>query len=290
MVKFGAHAFVWIGEWTTEAGNHAIREAGKHGFDFIEVPLLKPQAFDVNSHKQALADAGIYATCSLVLPDHAHMPDQPEAAYQFLLSALDVMHELGAHYLCGCIAYALGRLTGAPPRADERATVVETLKRVAAEAKQRDITLALEACNRYETYLYNALADARDTVLAVGTDNIKLHGDTYHMNIEEEGFYQPVVAVADVLDYIHMSESHRGLVGTGTVNWDQLWSALHEIKFDGHLVLESFAAINPDLAAATCLWRPPNEGPDVLAAQGIDFLRRGAEAAELSRQDKNMST
>ena len=101
------------------------------------------------------------------------------------------------------------------------------------------------------------------------------------MNIEEEGFYQPIINTQDVLDYIHMSESHRGLVGSGTVNWQQIWQALGEINFDGKLVLESFAAINPDLQAATCLWRPPNESPDVLASEGIRFLKEGAANAGL---------
>ena len=192
----------------------------------------------------------------------------------FLMRVLDVMQELGSPYLAGCIAYSLGTLTGFPPEDEERATVIEVLKKLAPEAEQRGIRLALEACNRYETYLYNSLEDARETVLAVGATNLKLHADTYHMNIEEEGFYKPIIATQDVLDYIHMSESHRGLVGSGTVNWEQIWQALVEINFDGNLVLESFAAINPDLAAATCLWRPPNESPEVLAREGLKFLKK----------------
>lgn len=281
MVKFGAHAFVWIGDWQTDTGNYAIQAAGAAGFDFLEIPLLKPDEFDIASHKQAIDDAGIYTTCSLVLPKDAHMPDNPDAAYEFLMRVLDVMAELGSTYLAGCIAYSLGTLTGKPPTQQERETVITTLKKLAPEAEARGITLALEACNRYETYLYNALADARDTVLAVNAPNMKLHGDTYHMNIEEEGFYKPIIATQDVLDYIHMSESHRGLVGSGTVNWDQIWQALGEIKFDGNLVLESFAAINPDLAAATCLWRPPNQSSDVLASEGLRFLKEGAASAGL---------
>ncbi|GAB5491867.1 MAG: sugar phosphate isomerase/epimerase [Phototrophicaceae bacterium] len=277
MPKFGAHAFVWIGDWQTDTGNHAIQSAGETGFDFIEIPLLKPNEFDIQSHKDALDKAGIYATCSLVLPKDAHMPDNPSAAYDFLMSALDVMHALGSPYLAGCIAYSLGTLTGFPPRPDERATVIETLKKLAVEAEERGITLALEACNRYETYLYNSLEDARETVLAVDAPNLKLHADTYHMNIEEEGFYKPIIATQDVLDYIHMSESHRGLVGSGTVNWEQIWQALKEINFEGNLVLESFAAINPDLAAATCLWRPPNESPEILSTNGLKFLKDGAK-------------
>ena len=276
MVKFGSHAFVWVGDWTTDSGNHAIAEAGKIGFDFIEIPLLKPKEFDAANHKTALAKAGISATASLVLPRDSHMPDEPEKAKAFLFDALEQVEMLGSQYLGGCIAYSLGTLTGEPPKQSEIDTVVDVLKDIAAEAKRRGIMLALEACNRYETYLFNTLEGTRKTILDVGVDNLKLHADTYHMNIEEEGFYNAIVNTADVLDYIHMSESHRGLVGSGTVNWDQVWNGLKDANFTGSLVLESFAAINPDLAAATCLWRPPNQSSDQIAREGFAFLKDGA--------------
>jgi len=119
MTKFGAHAFVWVDEWTTKKGNKAIAMAGRQGFDFIEIPLLKPAEFDAPAHRQALEQAGIYATASLVLPDRAHMPAHPKRAKKFLISALDKLEALGGNYLCGCIAYALGLFTGirqtAPP-------------------------------------------------------------------------------------------------------------------------------------------------------------------------------
>jgi len=280
MVKFGAHAFVWIGEWTTGAGNHAIAEAGRVGFDLIEIPLLDPDNFDAAAHRAALDRAWIACTCSLVLPGDAHMPAEPEKARAFLYRALAQAEAVGSHYLCGCIAYSLGTLTGKAPTPQERQIVVETLAEVAEDAKRRGITLGLEVCNRYETYLYNTLEDGQAVVKALralGYDNIELHGDTYHMNIEEEGFYKPIVACAETLGYIHMSESHRWLVCTGTVIWDEVWRGLADAHFDGHLVLESFAAINPALAAATCLWRPPNQGPQVLAGEGYRFLRAGAE-------------
>lgn len=74
MVKFGAHAFIWVGEWDTDNGNYAIEQASKVGFDFIEIPLLKPDEFNADSHRAALDAAGIDATCSLVLAAwHAHV-------------------------------------------------------------------------------------------------------------------------------------------------------------------------------------------------------------------------
>lgn len=281
MVTFGVHAFVFVGSWDTTSGNYAIQQAGAHGFDLIEMPLLRPSEFDAAAHKAALAAAGVRGVCSLALPREVHMPAYPDKARAFLIEALDKTAEVGAAFLGGCIAYSLGMLTGAPPTDAERRTVIEVLRDLAGEARQRGITLALEACNRYETYLYNTLEDTRDTILAVGVDNLVLHADTYHMNIEEEGFYTPFVKTADVLGYVHMSESHRGLVGTGTVNWEQVWDGLAAAKFSGTLTLESFAAINPEIAAATCLWRPPRQSSEQIAREGLAALKAGAASAGL---------
>ena len=281
MTQFGAHAFLWIDDWTVEKGNHAIAEAGRHGFDLIEIPMLRPDEFEVETHKQALAQAGITATASLVLPPGAHMPSHPDEAIKFLTSALEKLEALGGNYLCGCLAYELGYFTGEPPTADELQTVIDATAIVAEEAKKRGITLGFEVCNRYETYLYNSLDSARQSIKAIGADNIELHADTYHMNIEEEGYYQCLVDCADVLGYIHMSESHRGLVGSGTVDWNEVFRRLKDAKYQGPLVLESFAAINPALIAATKLWRPPNQSSEVLAGEGLQYLKIKANEYEL---------
>jgi D-psicose/D-tagatose/L-ribulose 3-epimerase len=277
MPKYGAHAFLWIDEWTIEKGNQAIAAAGDLGFDFIEIPLLRPEEFDPAAHKKALADAMLEATASLVLPEWAHMPEEPEKAKQFLVSALDKLEAVGGTYLCGCIAFALGKFTGLPPTLNERQTVIDTLGEVALEAKKRGMRLGFEVVNRYESYMYNSLADARETILAIGMDNLELHADTYHMNIEEEGFYKPLVESADVLGYIHMSESHRGLIGSGTIDWSEVFRGLADAHYTGPLVLESFATINPDLIAATKLWRAPAQPPTVLAREGLKFLQEHAK-------------
>jgi D-psicose/D-tagatose/L-ribulose 3-epimerase len=164
----------------------------------------------------------------------------------------------------------LGKFTG------ERQVVIDTLGEVAEEAKKRGITLGIEVVNRYESHLYNTLADLRETILAIGADNIVIHADTYHMNIEEEGLYRPLVECADVLGYMHMSENHRGLLGSGTVNWDEVFRGLADANYKGPLVVKSFPAINPDLAAAIKLWRPPTQSSEFLASEGLKFLREHA--------------
>lgn len=76
-----------------------------------------------------------------------------------MLDALNAVESLGGTYLYGCIAYELGRLTGKPPTAQERAGVVETLRDVAEEAQKRGITLGFECVNR------SRLTSAKDLAL-----------------------------------------------------------------------------------------------------------------------------
>ena len=281
MTKFGVHAHTLIDGWTTEKGNYAIQAAAEIGFGIIEIPLTKPAEFDTASHRKALQSAGIEATASLALPKELHMPINPKGALQFLTSVLQKLQDIGGEYLCGCIAYASGVFTNAPPSIEERQIVVDTLGRLASIAEKMGMGLGLEVLNRNSTYLYTKLSDARETILAVGKANLTLHADTYHMNFEEEGFYGPLVDCADTLGYMHMVESHRGLIGTGTISWDEVFRGLKDANYSGALVLESFSPFNTKFAASYKLWREPEFTPLVLARKGLDFLKEKSRIYEL---------
>ncbi len=277
MPKFGAHAFLWIDEWTNEKGNKAIRAAAESGFDLIEIPLLRPHEFNAATHRKELKASGLAVTASITLPKDAHMPEQPDRAKRFLLEALNKLEAIGGTYLCGPLAYQIGKFSGKPPTTRERQVIIDTLGSVAEEAKKRGIALGLAVLNRYETYMCNTLAAGRAIIKAVGADNLSLHASTYHMNIEEEDFSAPLAEVADVLGYVHISESHRGQPGRGTVNWDQVFQGLAAAHYTGPLVIEAFAAPAADLAAAMYLWRPLQTSPTQLAHEGLSFLHAYSE-------------
>ena len=109
MIKYGAHGFVWIGDWSTDAGNDTIRRAAETGFDFLEIPLLDPETFDARRATNGFwTKPGFTATISLALPREVHMPDNPEGAKRFLRRVFEHMEELGSTYLAGCLGYSLG--------------------------------------------------------------------------------------------------------------------------------------------------------------------------------------
>jgi NAD(P)-dependent dehydrogenase (short-subunit alcohol dehydrogenase family) len=64
--------------------------------------------------------------------------------------------------------------------------------------------------------------------------------------------------------------------GYDVVNLDVAPPKEQLCRFTGPLVLESFAAINPELAGATYMWRTSSYTSDQLAHEGLAFLREHA--------------
>lgn len=282
MATFGVHAFVWNGDWDNDIAPESIRLSAEAGFDLIEIPLLKPAELDGAMIRRLLEQHGIKGATSLALPKHLHMPFYPKEALAFLKGAVDKTAEIGSPTLGGCPYCHLGTLTGVPPTKDERKIIADVFHELSLYAKQYNIRIGIEPVNRYETYLYNIGADVVDLIRAIGADNMYVHFDTYHMNIEEHGYSGAIQAAGGLCGYIHLSESDRGIPGQGNVDWDDVFAGLKAINFAGPLVLEAFAAINPDLTAATCLWRPGAYTGSELASKGLAYLRGKAEAAGLA--------
>jgi D-psicose/D-tagatose/L-ribulose 3-epimerase len=281
MPTFGVHAFVWNGDWNNDIAPHTIRQTAEAGFDLLEIPLLKPAEMDAAAIKKLLNDHKIRGVASLALPKHLHLPFYPKEALEFLKLSVDKVEQFGGDTLCGCVYCNLGTLTGQPPTAQERQTCIEVLGELANYAAPKGIKIGIEPVNRYETYVYNVGSDVVDTIRAMGTPNAFVHFDTYHMNIEEQGFSTAIKQAGELCQYIHLSESDRGIPGKGNVQWDDVFAGLVAVNYTGPLVLEAFAAINPDLAAATCLWRPGNYSAHDLATQGLAYLRDKAEKVGL---------
>lgn len=282
MPTFGVHAFLWNGNWSNELAPPIIRQTAGAGFDLLEIPLLRPAEVDALTIKKLLNDHKLKVTTSLALPKDLHLPVHPKEALAFLKLAVDKTEAIGSDTLCGCLYCNLGTMTGKPPTSEERRRVVEVIGEVAHYAKQRGMRIGIEPVNRYETYLYNSGGDVEDLIHAIGADNMFIHFDTYHMNIEENGFSDSIKHAGKLCAYIHLSESNRGVPGEGNVHWNETFAALKAIRYTGPLVMEAFAAINPDLAGATCMWRQQSYSAQDLATRGLAFLRSKAEGVGLA--------
>ncbi len=175
----------------------------------------------------------------------------------------------------------LGYRTGAPPTAREYDQIVKALKPVAKRAADYGMTIGLEACNRYETHLVNTAKQALALARQIDEPSVMIHIDTYHANIEEKGFAAALADGAGLVRYVHLSESDRGVPGSGNIDWKGIMIALKGAKFSGDLVVESFVNMMPQLASALSVWRPVARDRDEVLDIGLPFVRSLAQATGL---------
>ncbi|MGD0472415.1 MAG: sugar phosphate isomerase/epimerase [Candidatus Velthaea sp.] len=277
--QIGVHAAVWSGGWSDAESRHAIAESKAAEYDYIEIMAFDPASIDVAKTRALLADAGLGVTSSLGLNwDNDLSSEDPAvvARGETLLEAvIDCNAALGSKYLVGVIYSALGKYSRpATPRG--RANCVAALQRLARRAADSGITLGLEVVNRYETNLFNTAAQALDIVSEIGAPNLGVHLDTYHMNIEEDDFDEPVRLCGDKLVYVHIGESHRGYLGSGNVDFATFFRALGECGYAGPIAFESFssAVVAPALSNTLGVWRNLWTDNRDLARHAKEFIDR----------------
>ncbi|MGY2065115.1 sugar phosphate isomerase/epimerase family protein [Blastococcus sp. SYSU DS0619] len=259
MNPLGVHALVWTGDWTPESARFAIESTRETGFDLIEISLHDTASFDAAGTRQLLADNGLGVACSLGLAPDADVSSEDPAVVQrgrdLIAAALECAADVGASHLCG-VLYSDLRKYMAPVSEKGRRNAVEAMAWLSEQAAGAGITLALEVVNRYETNVVNTAAEMRDFVAETGRP-ITLHLDTYHMNIEENGFVAPVEETGDQLGYVHIGESHRGYLGSGTIDFDGFFGALKATGYTGPVTFESFssAVVARELSNKLGVWR-----------------------------------
>jgi D-psicose/D-tagatose/L-ribulose 3-epimerase len=284
MNKIGIHALVWAGSWGAKECEYTVASSKEAGYDLVEFPVFQPAAMDIESIQRALSANGMTATCSLGLSfdkdinsEDAECVARGEA---LLHDALMAARDLGSPYLGGVIFSALGPYS-AMPTERSRQNSIDAIRRLAEKAAPMGITLGLEFVNRYESNLLNTTAQTVDFIAEVGLPNVVVHADSYHMNIEENDFRTPIVAAGDKIGYVHIGENHRGYLGSGHVNFPQLFGALAEIGYQGTITFESFssAVVDEDLSTILRIWRNVwTDGMD-LAKQARGYIREQMEAA-----------
>ena len=276
MKGFGVHTSMWTMAWDHAGAERAVAAALDYGMDFIEIALLSPDKVDTAHSRRLLEARAMPAVCSLGLPEGVRASTNPEGAMAFLRFALDQTAAIGAQALTGVTYGGIGERTGVPPTEAERDNVARVLADAAGYAKKLGLEFGIEPVNRYENHILNTGWQAVEMIRKVGADNIFVHLDTYHMNIEERGIALGILDAAEHLRYIHLSESDRGTPGSGNVRWDEVFGALKAVDFSGGLAMESFIDMPPEVAYGLAVWRPVAESRGVVLGEGLPFLKNKA--------------
>ena len=96
--------------------------------------------------------------------------------------------------------------------------------------------------------------------------------DTLHAKIEEKKLSQAIKTIAPLLSHVHISENDRGTPGDGHIPWDETFSTLASIQYQGWLTIEAFTRNDPNFANAINVWREYSKPWD-MAENGLKFIQ-----------------
>lgn len=279
MFKFGVDSLIWTEEFT-EKDLPLIEKAKSLGFSVIDINVSHPERFPVKAVKNKIKEVGIEAVTTIGLPADCNLIS-PEAAVRrhgidILKRLVDINSEIGSKILGGVIYATWGYLSGKPRTDEEWGWSVASMKDVAGYAKGKtDLTLAIEPVGRFESHFINIAEDAVKYCKAVGTGNIKVHLDAFHMIREELSFRKAVETCGkEYLGYVHVCENNRGIPGTGLVPWKEFFTALKKIGFKGPLTIESFDPSFKELNRLCAIWRKFADTGEELAIKGLENLKK----------------
>jgi len=295
MFKFGVDSFIWSEDFS-ERDLWIIPKAKELGFEVLDIAVAHPETFPTKQVKKKANEASIEVVTTTTLNKKTNFisPDPKIRAngVNSMRKLVDINVELGSRILGGVNYAAWGYLTGKPRTEQEWEWSVTAMREVAEYAKeQSNLVIAVEPVNRFETHFLNIADDAVRYCKDVGTGNVKVHLDSFHMIREETSFTNAVKTCGkQYLGYVHVCESNRGIPGTGLVPWKEFFTALKSIDYTGSLVIESFDPGFEELNSLCAIWRRFAESGEALAVEGLRNLKTIAKDVTTAQDEPTSST
>lgn len=217
----------------------------ENSFDSIELHIRTPDLIDRTKLKEYLIRKNMmvssigtglavaYEQLTLTSPD-------PWIRKQAIERLKKQIH-LGAYMNCPVI---IGSMHGNIPEGTEYKTIhnrmTEACKELMDYADPLGVDMVIEAIDRSETNFLMTADQVLELIEQVGSPHLKVHLDTFHMNIEETSWDKPVLTCKDRLGHIHVADNTRRYPGSGMIDFLPFLQAVRQVNYPGSLVLECY--------------------------------------------------
>lgn len=278
-MRLGINTFLFTSPFTNES-TALFPQFKKWGFETVEIPVEDPAHIDPAHVKAELDKNGLVcgSVCACMGPDRdlRGTPEQQQTGLDYMLKLIDQMEGLGCPSLIGPVYSAVGRADAVPEKEYKQQwkTVVKNLKQLCKHAAKKRKQVCLEPLNRFETDFINTCDQGLQMISDVGSPALKLHLDTFHMNIEEKNQGAAIRKAGKLLGHFHACGSDRGTPGNDHIDWKPIAAALKGIRYSGDVVIESFTTDVKVIARAAAIWRRIEPTRDEIAVKGVKFLKK----------------
>ena len=272
-----------------------IDKAAKLGFDVMELEtrmvkgIEKPELIELRKYA---ADKNITLTLGSGPAKSVNLcsadPVIRKNAIDFRLELIEKAAIAGITTIGGGL-YSYWPVDFSEPldKAADRERAVTGMQAIAKAAEDNGITLCVEPVNRFENHILNTAQESVDFCRDVGSDNVKILLDTFHMNIEEDSIPAAIRTAGKYLGHFHTGEANRRVPGKGHIPWRQVYEALADVDFEGVEVMEPFVRSDGAAAKTIHVWRMLVDGGeeqmDADAVEGLALMRAMYDSAHASR-------
>lgn len=232
----------------------SMEKARAMGYDAVEIhtrdaALLDGDAIEACMKKTGIAVSAL-ATGLAKRIDGLTFIDDSDAVRAEAVERVLKFVDLAARFRSAII---IGSLRGAIPDLANRGACDkrfrECIDKVLAAAGAKGVDIVLEVINRYENNFLNTVKESLAYIEPIKSDNLKLHLDTFHMNIEETNMADAIRACGKRLGYIHVADNTRLYPGTGSIDFPAVFAALEDVGYQGYVSVECLALPDGDTAA-----------------------------------------
>lgn len=231
---------------------YSFQRLKKYGYDGIEF-AAEPYTVDQDKLVQLLKKYEMECTslCGIFTVERDLSAKDGQPGIQYLKDCVDFAVKVKAPYII-VVPSPVGRIEPAENCSYEEAWVnaVKNIRTAADYAGSKNIKFAVEAINRYETYLVNDLTKALKFVKEINHPAVGLMADLFHMSIEENNSGTSIRMIADYLMHVHIADNTREAAGFGNTDFKEVLYVLRDINYQGPLTMEFLPKLANPYAAS----------------------------------------
>ena len=236
-IKFAYNSLVYVGEPISEG----IKRCGRYGYDGIEI-VGEPGKMDSQEILSVLEQYSIKASSVLGIYNTERNlvsgdSDVQNNALRYVKDCIEFAEKLGAPVVTVQVTPCM-KIRPDESTEVEWARAVKNLRELGIFAAEKGVALALEAWNRYETYLVNRLEQAVVMVKEVDLNNVGCMCDTFHMNIEEKDMLGAIRESGGYLKHVHFADNTRRAPGYGALDFKPIIQSLLDMDYTGYISME----------------------------------------------------
>jgi 5-keto-L-gluconate epimerase len=224
------------------------------GYNGVELAIRDPDLVDIGTFESILEDHGLKVPAigtGQAWTEEGLSFTHPDVEVR-TAAILRIKHQIQlAHHFNTLVI--IGLIRGVTPTSHSQVQsmryLTQCLRECLEAASVQGVYLALEPLNRYETDLIRTVAKGLELIHQIGSPNLGLLLDTFHMNIEEKNIEESILKCGENIFHFHVADSNRKYPGAGHLDFASILKALVSTGYRGWVSGEFLPDPDPDTAA-----------------------------------------